>query len=66
MIKNKNIVVFGSSSELAGEFIKQLDDTNTIYTISLKNSKKITHLQISDYLGSIDDIIKAFGRAKSR
>ena len=58
MIKNKNIIVFGSSSELAGEFIKQLDDTNTIYTISLKNSKKITHLQISDYLGSIDDIIK--------
>ncbi len=52
----ENIVIVGSSSELAKEFIKT-QDGNKIYKISSNSSLKDKDLFVEDYLNEIDKII---------
>lgn len=58
MIKNKNIVIIGSSSELAQEVLQQIDFSNTIFSISLKESYETNHLKVSNYLEDAKNIVE--------
>jgi short-subunit dehydrogenase len=58
MIKNKNIVIVGSSSELAQEVLQQINFSNTIFSISLKESNQKNHLKVSNYLEDSKNIVE--------
>ena len=58
MIKNKNIIIIGSSSELAQEVLKQLIQSNTIFSISLKDSDDTKHLKVTNYLDEAKNIVE--------
>jgi short-subunit dehydrogenase len=58
MIKNKNIIIIGSSSELAQEVLKQLIQSNTIFSISLKDSDDTKHLKVTNYLEEAKNIVE--------
>jgi short-subunit dehydrogenase len=58
MIKNRNIVIVGSSSELAQEVLQQINFSNTIFSISLKESNQKNHLKVSNYLEDSDNIVE--------
>jgi short-subunit dehydrogenase len=58
MIKNKNIVIIGSSSELAQEVLQQINLENSIFSISLKESNETNHLKVSNYLEDATSIVE--------
>ena len=66
LIMSKNIVLIGSSSELASEF-SNINTVNNIYKISSTNNdlNNSNNLVINSYLDDADDIVEFIGKINS-
>ena len=57
MIKNKNIVIIGSSSELAKEFINSIEKDNIVFQVSRNIESNEKSIRVNDYSEDLDKII---------